>query len=349
MTIPPICSPVRSHTEVPHVHWVVLDPPCDSWKSNRVVWNTCLKTETNKSLACLCCELCQHSANQYVSSWYIPIFQHCNRKQYHRSPLQLCTAHCWSLIKFFGAVASMKQLMNHNIIWAAWPWRTSLRDCTFCVFFRIRVDGMPAGTSSEEVGLLGTHCSSCSDVTARVFSLSFPLSFTFLFLSCRDWTMWYFAACQANWMSHSRKEHSHVILPYLAVMCIKWGWLTTMSCLWWSFALLHRSSRPSFALQCYSWTHSSFNNQIQTTLLPQTISCSTAFFSKIQQGFMLQSHLSQSATQGYYLLWSVNQDPRRAKKYANIRFSIDTSSSRASRGRKFQKKKVVYSKERICL
>ena len=28
---------------------------------------------------------------------------------------------------------------------------------------------------------------------------------------------------------------------------------------------------------------------------------------------------------------------------------IYTSSSRASRGRKFQKKKVVYSKERICL
>ena len=33
-------------------------------------------------------------------------------------------------------------------------------------------------------------------------------------------------------------------------------------------------------------------------------------------------------------------------------FNVDifyTSSSRASRGRKFQKKKVVYSKERICL
>ena len=29
--------------------------------------------------------------------------------------------------------------------------------------------------------------------------------------------------------------------------------------------------------------------------------------------------------------------------------SKDTSSSRASRGRKFQKKKEVYSKERICL
>ena len=28
---------------------------------------------------------------------------------------------------------------------------------------------------------------------------------------------------------------------------------------------------------------------------------------------------------------------------------IDTSSSRASRGRKFQKKKELYSKERICL
>ena len=30
-------------------------------------------------------------------------------------------------------------------------------------------------------------------------------------------------------------------------------------------------------------------------------------------------------------------------------FMLNTSSSRASRGRKFQKKKVVYSKERICL
>ena len=33
----------------------------------------------------------------------------------------------------------------------------------------------------------------------------------------------------------------------------------------------------------------------------------------------------------------------------DIYIYIYTSSSRASRGRKFQKKKVVYSKERICL
>ena len=36
-------------------------------------------------------------------------------------------------------------------------------------------------------------------------------------------------------------------------------------------------------------------------------------------------------------------------RYYLVHMSLNTSSSRASRGRKFQKKKVVYSKERICL
>lgn len=64
-----------------------------------------------------------------------------------------------------------------------------------------------------------------------------------------------------------------------------------------------------------------------TTLLPQTISCFTAFFSKIQERFMLQSHLSQSATLGDSLLWSVNQDP--AAKTLKYKISVDVSAFRS--------------------
>ena len=41
--------------------------------------------------------------------------------------------------------------------------------------------------------------------------------------------------------------------------------------------------------------------------------------------------------------------PKSFHPYSLQGFIIHTSSSRASRGRKFQKKKELYSKERICL
>ena len=190
--------------------------------------------------------------------------------------------------------------------------------------------GMPAGTSSEEVGLLGTHWSSCPDVTAnRVFP--FPLHFPFQVLQRLDDVV---LRCLPSKRNESFKKRTHM-----------WSWRILMWCasnqsgsqrcpaygdLLHSCTAAHTHTDDTdnvdcFALQCL-WTLHELKlkkclehmrvstTKYSTTLLPQTISCFTAFFSKIQERFMLQSHLSQSATQGDSLLWSANQDPA-AKTY----------------------------------
>ena len=152
---------------------------------------------------CTCCKL-RH--------WDIPTFQHCNRKprkQDHRSPLQLCAAHCRSLTNFFlwsHQCAEQEKRKQHetthetqhlDMIWvAAWPCSSSLRE-----FFQACLQVL----LQKKWASLGL-----TEAVARmwrriVFS---PFLSTFPFKSCRDWTMWYSAACQANGMSHSRKERT---------------------------------------------------------------------------------------------------------------------------------------------
>lgn len=280
-------------------------------------------------------------SNAHIASWDILIFQNCNRI---RIIALLCNSalHAAEASPFFFVKSPARWTRKTKTAWNN-SWKA-----TWYGLLHGRAAPLYVIASFSWIFSAGSEWMAClqvllqkkwaslglTEAVARmwrriVFS---PFLSTFLFPSCRDWTMWYFAACQANGMSHSRKEHT-VILTDLAVMCIEPEWLTTMSCLWWSSALLHRSSHPYwwywqrwlFLLfnACEPCTSLNWKNCLEhmrvsttkysTTLLPQTISCSTAFFSKIQERFILQSHLSQSATQGDSLLWSDNQDS--AKTY----------------------------------
>ena len=74
---------------------------------------------------------------------------------------------------------------------------------------------MPAGTSSEEVGLLGTHWSSCPDVTAnRVFP--FPLRFPLQVLQRLDDVV---LRCLPSKQNESFKKRTHM-----------WSWRTLLWC-----------------------------------------------------------------------------------------------------------------------
>lgn len=241
---------------------------------------------------------------------------------------------------FFCEVTSAQNKKNEKTAWNN-SWNTTFRHHMGCCMavqllsawlhlFLEFFSGMPAGTSSEEVGLLGTHWSKCPDVTGnRVFP--FPLHFPFQVLQRLDDVV---LRCLPSKRNESFKKRTHMwswrILLWCASnqsgsqRCPAYGDLLH-SC---TAAHTHTDDTDNvdcFALQCL-WTLHELKlkkclehmrvstTKYSTTLLPQTISCFTAFFSKIQERFMLQSHLSQSATQGDSLLWSVNQDSA-AKTY----------------------------------
>ena len=157
-------------------------------------------------------------SDAHVASWDIetfPTFQHCNRKprkQDHRSPLQLCAAHCRSLTIFFlwsHQCAEQEKRKQHETT------HETQHDMGCCMAVQLLSTWLHLFLEFFQACLqvlLQKKWASLglTEAVARmwrriVFS---PFLSTFAFKSCRDWTMWYSAACQANGMSHSRKERT---------------------------------------------------------------------------------------------------------------------------------------------
>ena len=291
---------------------------------------------------CVCCELCQHCQMHMLQvetlRRSLPSSIAIENRE-NRIIALLCNSalHTAEASPFFSCEVTSAQNKKTKTAWNN-SWNTTWygllhgRAAPLYVIapFSWIFSGMPAGTSSEEVGLLGTHWSRCPDVTAnRVFP--FPLHFRFQVLQRLDDVV---LRCLPSKRNESFKKRTHMrswrILLWCASnqsgsqQCPAYGDLLH-SC---TAAHTHTDDTDNvdcFALQCL-WTLHELKlkeclehmrvstTKYSTTLLPQTISCFTAFFSKIQERFMLQSHLSQSATQGDSLLWSVDQDPA-AKTY----------------------------------
>ena len=207
----------------------------------------------------------------------------------------------------------MKQLMNHNIIWAAaWPWRTSLRDCTFCVFFQpdqsgwhacryfFRRSGPPWDSLQQLLGcdgacflpLLSTFIyfpfpvlQRLDDVVLRCLPSKLNESFKKRTHTC-DLAV---SCCHVHRM---RVAHNDV-LP-MVIFCTPASQLTPiLMILTTSIVLLFNAILEHIRVSTTKYKQPCFHRPSVVLL---------RFFSKIQQGFMLQSHLSQSATQGDYLL-----------------------------------------------
>lgn len=177
-------------------------------RNEEIIENVCVVNSAN-IVRCTCCKL-RH--------WDIPTFQYCNRKprkQDHRSPLQLCAAHCRSLTIFFCVKSPVRRTRKTKTAWNN-SWNTTFRhDMGCCMAVQLLSTWLHLFLEFFQACLqvlLQKKWASLrlTEAVARmwrriVFS---PFLSAFPFKSCRDWTMWYSAACQANRMSHSRKERT---------------------------------------------------------------------------------------------------------------------------------------------